>query len=169
MQNGIAKKIALGGIMAALAVVIMYLGGIIPVATFVCPLLCMILSSVVYTFCGAKIAWAWYFAVSLLCFLLGPDKEAALLFACLGYYPIIRPWFDRVKLGFLLKMLYFNAALLLIYGLMIRLLGFTELDEEYAGIGLIGTVIMLLLGNVVFLLLDRILKSFAQKGRRHDR
>ena len=32
-----SKQIALGGVMAALAVTIMSLGGLIPVATYVCP------------------------------------------------------------------------------------------------------------------------------------
>ena len=32
-----AKNMALGGVMAALAVVIMCMGGLIPLATYVCP------------------------------------------------------------------------------------------------------------------------------------
>ena len=36
-----AFAVALGGMLAALAVVIMCLGGLIPVATFVCPMLCL--------------------------------------------------------------------------------------------------------------------------------
>ena len=38
-----ARNVALGGMMAALAIVIMCMGGLIPVATFVCPMLCMLL------------------------------------------------------------------------------------------------------------------------------
>ena len=41
-RNG-AKSVALGGVMAALAVVIMCMGGIIPLATYVCPMLCAVL------------------------------------------------------------------------------------------------------------------------------
>ena len=50
--------------MAALAVVIMNLGGLIPIATFVCPMLCMVLLKVVLRMTTARIAWAWYGAVS---------------------------------------------------------------------------------------------------------
>lgn len=163
MQKGLAKKIALGGMMAALAVVIMCLGGVIPVATFVCPMLCIFLTWVVYTFCGGRIAWAWYAAVSILCLLLGPDKEAALIYVCLGYYPLIRLFFERIKLGFLLKLLYFNGIILLIYGLIIRLLALAELAEEYAEFGFVSAAVMLVLGNVLFFLLDRILKVFTQR------
>ena len=42
-----ATVMALGGILAALAVVIMSLGGMIPVATYVVPVLCMLLLQVV--------------------------------------------------------------------------------------------------------------------------
>ena len=36
---------AMGGVFAALAVVVMNLGGLIPVATYVCPTICMVLLS----------------------------------------------------------------------------------------------------------------------------
>ena len=49
---------ALGGVLAALAVVVMSLGGLIPVATFVCPMLCMILLRFVCQLCGNRIGWA---------------------------------------------------------------------------------------------------------------
>ena len=38
-----SANIALGGVLAALAVVIMSMGTLIPVATYVCPMLCAIL------------------------------------------------------------------------------------------------------------------------------
>ena len=36
-----AYSMALGGLMAALAVVVMSLGTIIPVATYICPMICI--------------------------------------------------------------------------------------------------------------------------------
>ena len=78
-RNG-AKSVALGGVMAALAVVIMCMGGIIPLATYVCPMLCAVLLAAVLRLTGRRIGWAWYGAVSLLSLLLGPDKEAAAVF-----------------------------------------------------------------------------------------
>ena len=59
MRNNEAKSIALGGVLAALAVVIMCMGGLIPVATYVCPTLCMIALCFVVQLCGKRIAWAW--------------------------------------------------------------------------------------------------------------
>ena len=89
MRLGTAKVVALGGILAALAAVIMCLGGLIPVATFVCPLLCLVVLYLVCHLFGKRIGWAWYGAVSVLSLLLGPDKEAAAVFACVAVIPTI--------------------------------------------------------------------------------
>ena len=97
MRNS-SRKIAFGGMMAALATVIMSLGGLIPVATFVCPMFCMLILAFVTGMCGRRIGWAWYGAVSVLSLLLGPDKEAAAVFVFLGFYPIVKPSLDRMKL-----------------------------------------------------------------------
>ena len=157
---------ALGGILAALAVVVMSLGGLIPVATYVCPMLCAILQFTVLRFCGSRVAWAWYGAVSILSLLLGPDKEAAAVFVFLGYYPILKPKMDRLPVKWLWKLLLFNAAILSMYQLLIRLFGMAQIAAEFSELGLVLTAVMLVLGNVIFFLLDRILDKYAKMGRR---
>lgn len=153
-----AANIALGGILAALAVVIMSMGTLIPVATYVCPMLCAVMLQLIVKICGKKIAWGWYGAVSILSLLMAPDKEAAAVFLALGYYPILKPGFDRLKGRFLWKLLYFNAVTLLTYWLLMHLFGFDQLAAEFAESGLILTVLMLVLGNVTFFLLDKLLE-----------
>lgn len=166
MRNSQAKQMALGGMFAALAVVIMCLGGLIPVATFVCPMLCAMLVKLVLRLCGSRIAWAWYGAVAVLSVLLGPDKEAAAVFAFLGYYPIVKPKLDRMKLPWLWKLLLFNAAIGVMYALLIKLFGMEHLAEEYRELGTVMTVVMLILGNVTFILLDRLLNMKWKRGGR---
>ena len=163
MRSGASRPVALGGMMAALAVVIMALGGVIPIATFVSPMACMLLLRFVLTMCPRRIGWAWYGAVALLGLLLSPDKEAAAIFAALGYYPILKPRLDRMKYGIVLKFLLFNTVILLLYGLMICLLGVAQIVADYAELGLIGGGVMLVLGNVTFFLLDDLL---ARKPKR---
>lgn len=160
MRSGEARFIAFGGMMAALAVVIMCLGGLIPVATFTVPLVCMLILAYVLKFCGKRIGWAWYGAVSILGLLLGPDKEAAAIFLFLGYYPILKPELDRMRLGIVLKALIFNCMILLMYGVLIYLMGMQYIAQEYAQLGQIMTVFMLVGGNVVFFLLDKVLGRF---------
>ena len=157
-----ARKIAFGGMFAALAVVIMSLGGLIPVATFVCPMLCMLILAFVTKMCGNQIGWAWYGAVAVLSLLLGPDKEAASVFVFIGFYPIVKPQFDRFRFSAIPKLVLFNVLILSMYALLIRVLGMNQIADEFAEVGTVLTAVMLLLGNVIFLLLDRILTRFSR-------
>ena len=162
MRRTPAGVIALGGMMAALAVVIMSLGGLIPVATYVCPVISMVLLSFVTRMCGKRIGWAWYGAVAILGALLGPDKEAAAVFVFLGYYPILKPRLDRMKAGVILKALLFNTVILLMYALLIHLFGMAQIAAEYEELGKVMTGVMLILGNLTFFLLDRALTKFSK-------
>lgn len=148
---------ALGGISAALAVVIMSMGTLIPVATYVCPMLCCMLLQMVLKICGKRVAWAWYGAVALLGLLMAPDKEAAAVFLALGYYPILKPKLDRMKGKWLWKGLLFNASILVLYWLLMNLFGFRQVAAEFEEMGIVMTVLTLVLGNVTFFLLDRLL------------
>ena len=148
---------ALGGVLAALAVVIMCLGTIIPVATYTCPVLCALVLEVVRKRCGSRIAWAWYGAVAVLCVLMAPDKEAAAVFVFLGYYPILKPWMDRRKGKWLWKGLLFNSMTLLMYWLLMHLFGLNQVAEEFSKMGTVMTAVLLVLGNVTFFMLDKLL------------
>ena len=162
MRSTPARKIAFGGMFAALAMVIMNLGSMIPVATFVCPVLCMLLLAFVTRMCGSRTGWAWYGTVSLLSVLMAPDKEAAAVFVFLGFYPIVKPQFDRMRFSWLLKLLLFNVAILAMYALLIRLFGMEQIAAEYHGLGMVMTAVMLVLGNVTFFLLDKVLTRFSR-------
>lgn len=151
--------------MAALAVVIMCLGGIIPVATYICPTLCALLLNVVLQFTRRRIAWAWYAAVSLLSLLLGPDKEAAAVFVFLGYYPIIKPWVDRRKLPFLWKLLIFNASILVLYTLLLYLFRLDQVVREFRELGTVLTLVTLLMGNVTLFMLDVLLGRLTRRKK----
>lgn len=154
-----ASNIALGGVLAALAVIIMSMGTLIPVATYVCPMLCALVLQLVLKLCGSRIAWAWYGAVTLLSLLLAPDKEAAAVFLALGYYPIVKPKLDSRKCRWLWKGLLFNTVILITYWLMMHLFGFEQLSAEFADMGKVMTALLLLLGNVTFFLLDKLLEK----------
>ena len=143
--------------LAALAVVVMSIGGLIPVATFICPMLCMMLLSFVTRLCGSRIGWAWYSAVAILSILLGPDKEAAAVFLFLGYYPIIKSRLDKMKCALLLKLVFFNLVILVMYYVLVDVFGLSQIAAEYQNLGTILIIGMLVLGNVTFFLLDVLL------------
>ena len=163
MRNTNAKVIALGGLLAAAALVILCLGGMIPLATYICPMLCAIVQYIVYRCCGRRIAWTWYVAVALLALLLGPDKEAALVFVMLGYYPMLKPVFEKSSLAVLWTFLLFNGAVAVLYSVLLKLLGLDAVAAETEELGIIGLAILLVMGNAVFFLLDKLLTILQNK------
>ena len=96
---------------------------------------------------------------------MSPDKEAAAVFVFLGYYPIIKPTFDRSKLRWLYKIGYFNIVILSMYWLLINLFGMVQLASEWKELGLLMTAVMLVLGNVTFFLLDAVLGRKIRRRR----
>ena len=154
-----ASAVALGGVLASLAVLIMGMGSLIPGSTYLCPMICILLLQAVLKACGSRMAWAWYGAVALLSLLLSGDKEAAVLFAFLGYYPILKPRLDRRRGKWLWKALLFNGIILAAYWLMLRVLGLEELTSEFSEMGSFLQAVLLILGNAVFFLLDRLLRK----------
>lgn len=165
MQSNHTKSVALSGVLAAVAVVIMCLGGFIPVATYVCPMLCTMTQFLVLQFCGKRMGWTWFVAVSILSLLLGPDKEAAMVFLAVGYYPLIKFKMESYRLAIVFKLLLFNISIAAVYSMMIYLMGMAEIAAENMEFGLIGLVVILIMGNITFLLLDRLLSLMARKFR----
>ena len=149
-----SRRMALCGVLAALAVVLLSAGAIIPFATFCCPILAMLCMLPAVEEYGGKSAIVLYAAVALLALLMAPDKEAAAIFLFIGFYPIVKPKLDGMRGRWLWKGLLFNSAIGIMYYLLIHLLGMNEIAGEYAEMGFILTAILLVLGNVTFFLLD---------------
>jgi hypothetical protein len=119
----------------------------------------MLMLHLVCLTCGKRIGWAWYGVVAILSALLSADKEAAAVFAFLGYYPIIKPKLDKLRFGMVWKLLLFNTAVAVMYWLLLAVFGMTELLAEYREMGTVLLGVALVLGNVTFWLIDRILSG----------
>lgn len=165
--NSASRTVALGGVLAALALCVMWLGGLLGIATYVSPMLCAILLQIVKNICGNRLGWAWYGAVAILSLLLVSDREAAWVFVFLGYYPLVKPWLDRRRLPFLWKGLLFNGSIGILYTLLLSVLGLPELKEEFADMGRVLLILLVVVGNVSFFLLDQVLQKpfFRKLGR----
>ena len=166
MRRSHTGQVALGGVMAALAVVIMCVGTLIPAATFVCPMLCVAVFSFIRKPLGTRLAWAWYASVSILSLLLAPDKEAAAVFLFFGYYPIIKPWMDRRKGALLWKLVLFNASIFAMYGLLIFVLGLDAVAEDFQDVNRIVVIAAVILGNATLFLVDILLGRIDNIRRR---
>ena len=155
-----SRKMALTGMLCALAVVIMMLGGVIPLATFCCPALAGLMLIPVFVECGEKLSWCAYAAIAALSLILCPDKEAALLLAFIGYYPILRWRLDQLRsrlLRVVAKLGVFNLAVLAMYALSILVLQMDQILREYQEMGIALTIACLLVGNITLLLYDRLI------------
>ena len=141
-------------LMAALGVVLMMTGGLIPVMTYCSPLLAGVLLIPVMRECGFKWAWMVWLVTAALSMMLSADKEAAFFYLFLGFYPILKRSLDRIRpraLSFLAKLLYFTAATAAMYGLIWYAfgldIGMEELEElgKIAGIGFFALLVVSML------------------------
>ena len=151
-----SAKIALCGVISALAVVLMMLTGLIPIGTFALPALAGILSCIIVIECSLKHGLGIFVSVSLLSFFLAPDKEAVLYYiAFFGYYPILKNIIERIKskiLRIVLKLSSFNIAMVCCYYASMHILMIPEDSFTLYGVNL--PQVFLLVGNFVFLLYD---------------
>lgn len=151
-------KIAVGGIISALSITIMFLTTILPFFTYVFPICAGILMIVVNEEIGRLWGLSVYFTVSVLAILIVADKEAALMYiAFFGYYPIIKEKIERLNkaLAYIIKLLIFNTSITISYYLMIKLFGLSV--EEFSEFGKYTIPILLILANILFFLTDWLL------------
>ena len=153
-----ASVLSLCGVLAALAVALMFLGGTIAFASIACPVLASLVLIPVYCECGWKWGLVWYGAVAILSLLLAPEKESAILFVFFGYYPMLRTFFGRLcgakPLKWLVKLLYVNLALCAAYGLMIFIFRMPAVSAEFREYEKWMLAVLLALANLTFVVYD---------------
>ncbi len=163
------KELALCGVMTALSVVLLCLGGVVPLAVYACPMLASCALLVLRETCSARYAWCCWAAVALLALLLGPDKETAALYLFLGYYPLLQPKIDAIRrpaLRWLVKLALVAVSVGTMYLVLLYVLGLTQVTEEFADTAPWLLWITAALGLVVFIVYDILLRRFAILWRR---
>lgn len=112
-------KITLGGLIAALAVGILFCSSWFPLGMFSVPALAGLALIVIVVECGWQWAAVAYAAVALLSFFILPDIRVSILFTCFfGYYPIVKSWTEHCKhrvLEWVGKLAVLNAAVALVW------------------------------------------------------
>ncbi|MGN0543194.1 MAG: hypothetical protein ACI4JG_07070 [Acutalibacteraceae bacterium] len=151
-----SSKCALGGIVAALSLVLMISVAIIPFLTYALPAVAGALIIFIVVEIDRKWAFGVYSTVAILSMLLVPEKEVAVMYlAFFGYYPILKSLIEAkipTVLGWVLKLLSFISTMVISYYLMIRFMGVTlDETEEF---GMMAIPLLLGMGTVAFVLYD---------------
>lgn len=157
----IGYVVSLCGIMSGLALALMFILGMIPAFEYISPATAGVLIWIIRDRLGVKYGMTSYLTVGILCLLVTPNYEAAMMFLfLLGYYPIIREYLQKIRFIFLrglTKLAIYAVAGVAAYALLINLFGMSELLDEANEFGKYGTLILFGMGAVAFGLYDRFL------------
>ena len=140
-------KIAFCGIMAAIITVLMA-ASLIPNATYAAPAVAGLFIIPVFIEAGTGWALACYLVSAALSF-YGDKTSWVFYIALFGYYPIVKPYIEKIKnpvLKWLLKFLVFDTAAGLCYAVEVLAFGFTV--ETWV------LITLAVLGNAAFVLYD---------------
>jgi len=163
-MNKQTRRVAVSGMMVALATAILLMGGVIPAATFVGPALAGLLLVPVLAEGGRRMALGAWLAISALSLMLCADKEAALLFAFLGWYPPMK-WTLDAKLpgwkGLVVKLVLWNACAGALAAMIFYVFRMDQVIAEYREMSQVMLVAFIVLANVTLLLYDRLLNIMA--------
>lgn len=148
------NKITLSAMMAALAVAFMLLS-YFPYLTYAIPAIAGLFIMVIVIEINCKWAFAAFIASSILV-LLSAEPESKLMYVLLlGYYPIIKAFTERINkpvIEWFIKIIVFNISVLAAYLIFAKLFGITLDDLMF--VGKYGPLILLILGNIVFVFYD---------------
>lgn len=164
-----SAKIAIGGMTAALSVVLM-LPTVMGLWTYALPAFAGIL--IMFTVIELDKKWATgiFIAVSILSLMLLPNKEAAVFYVCFfGNYPILKAIIEGKRmpraLEYIIKIVLFNISVLLATFIMLKVFGmpmeeFLDIEGETGWLAKYAIPVTLGLGNITFIAFDFMLTMF---------
>lgn len=150
-----AKRVALGGVLAALGVTLMWLTALTGLGTYLGPVMVSLTALPLLYGYGARDALLCYLTVSVLSLLLISDKEQACIYAfVIGWYPAAKPRFDRLPRWKrrAAKFAAFNAVTGALYWVLLQVIGM-----DVGAVTPALSVGLLAMGNVTFGLYDQML------------
>jgi len=151
-SNQSASRVALGGVLAALSLLLLYLSAMMPSGRIGMVAVAGLVPAAAVVSGGLATGFLCYGATAVLALLLVPDKGCALLYAIFfGLYPMIKGLIERLRklpLELGLKLVFFNVILAILLG------GFSALLFPLLPELMRNTLPLFLLGNAVFLIYD---------------
>lgn len=168
-----SSKCALGGIIAALSLVLLISVAIFPFMEYALPAVAGALVILMVIETDKKWAFGVYCAVAILGLFLVPNKEVAIMyFAFFGYYPILKAMIESrlpSALSWIIKVGTFVTTMVVSYAFMMRFMGVTiDETEEF---GMIAIPILLGVGAFTFILYDialtKMVMLYLMKWQKH--
>jgi hypothetical protein len=168
-----SSKCAIGGIVAALSLVMMISVAVIPFLTYALPAAAGVLIIFIVVEIDKKWAFGVYSTVAILGMLLVPEKEVAVMYLALfGYYPIIKAMIEEklpIVPEWIAKILLFASTMAGSYFLMIKFMGVTI--DETEDFGIMAYPILLGMGTFAFVLYDvaltKMITLYLKKWQKH--
>ena len=151
-----SRNMAVCSMTAALGVVVMLLGAVLELGVYLCPMVIGLGLIPIGRRYGLKYQLLLWIVISILSFLLVPNPEENLMFAGLfGWYPAVQPKLQKLPRvpRTVVKLLLFNGVALALESLVLLVLVPEAMDSAMA-------VLLLLLGNALFVLYDRVIDRF---------
>ena len=118
LLNSPVKKLAFSAVTAALSLVLLLLGCLLPSGKLALAALAACLGAAVVLSCSRRWALLCWVAVSILSMLLLPQKRVAVLYLLLGHYPVVKSLLEGLRsrvLEWILKIFVFYALLFGLY------------------------------------------------------
>ncbi|MBR1751118.1 MAG: hypothetical protein IJ740_09615 [Ruminococcus sp.] len=151
-----AYIVSLCGVTSAVALLIMFLSGVLPMLDYALPMYAGFTMVIIIQEAGTKWAIMTYCSVSILCIFLTPNYQASVLFIMfMGYYPILRCGLERIPakaLKWIVKYAVFNIAIVAYYNIFKKL--FTGVETDDLGFLKYSIYFTWAGANVLFLLYD---------------
>lgn len=147
-----ASRVALGGVLAALSLLLLYLSAMMPSGQIAVVAVAGLVPAAGVVSGGIGTGVLSYAAAGLLGVLLLPDKGCAMMYILFfGLYPVVKSGIERLRklpLELVLKLAFFNVML------SVMLFGFSKLLFPLLPELLHKPLMIYLAGNVVFLIYD---------------
>lgn len=114
------RNIAIGGILSASILIILYLASILPTSRLLLLMICSIILAVIIIEVGIKAGWLSLGTTFLLALYFAQNKSIVTLYALFfGLYGILKAYIEGViknlYIQYILKLLFFNCDLLILY------------------------------------------------------
>lgn len=154
------KKLTLSAMMVAFGAAFMAIGAFVQVLDLSCVALSSLLMVFVYMEIGAPYTWLVWLATTAVSFVISSGSTMWMVYLLVfGLYPIIKGYIERLPrlLWLVVKLLYVNAMLVLVYFGCQYILGFPMFGDTESVLPISPTVIyiiMWVLLNVAFVAYD---------------